>query len=131
MGQFEGVSEESFAAKTLKPPKSSLAMFVAENARYDARSKAIRIDLTNGISTIFPIDKLPGLAGASAEDLRKITIEGCGYGLHIPALDVDISVAQLFADYLDSHIMTKNIARLQASRANGRLGGRPRKNSAA
>jgi hypothetical protein len=125
MAQFEILSDEAFSNVTIKPTQPS--PFSAESAHYNAAEKGIMIRLSNGISTLFPLDKLPGLAQAKPEDLQAIVVEGKGYGLHIPALDADISVAQLFADYFASDLMLKKLRRSQASRANGRQGGRPAK----
>jgi hypothetical protein len=63
--------------------------------------------------------------------LRKIEIEGGGYGLRIPSLDADISIPSLLADHLGSSLMKRAISRATASKANGRLGGRPKKPLAA
>ena len=89
------------------------------------------ITLTNGAVVGFPLSALPGLAHATPEDLRKIQVEGGGYGLHVASLDADISIPALLEEYLGSTLMKRNVARTQASQANGRLGGRPRKSVAA
>ena len=127
MARFEDVDAAALAAKTLTGP----VRFAAESAKYDARKHEIRIRLSNGVAASFPLSLIPELASASADDLRRLVIEGRGYGLHVPALDADISVAQLFADYLGATGMLTRQKRAQASRANGRLGGRPRKTEAA
>jgi hypothetical protein len=74
---------------------------------------------------------LPGLENAAPDDLREIDVEGGGYGLHVARLDADISIPALLADQLGSTIMRRAIARANASRSNGRMGGRPRKPKAA
>ncbi len=130
MAQFNDVTEAEFAQREVKSRKASRPAFVAESAAYDARLGGIVIRLTNGVSATFPLSVLPELAKASHEDLSQIVVEGRGYGLHIPALDADISVPQLFEDYLGSTALTRAYKRLAASQANGRLGGRPKKGSA-
>jgi len=129
MAQFE-ITEAEFAKREIRPRKSPPA-FVAESAVYDAKANGIAVRLTNGVSAIFPLSILPEVAGARAEDLGRIVVEGRGYGLHVPALDVDISVPQLFEDYLGSTALTRACKRLAASQANGHLGGRPKKRPAA
>jgi hypothetical protein len=127
MARFEDIDEAQFAARTLKKP----APLAAQSAKYDARRGEISIRLNNGISAAFPLDLIPELKAASTEDLRKIIVEGLGYGLHVPAIDADISIAQLFADHLGATGMLTRLKRVRASQANGKRGGRPRKTEAA
>lgn len=89
------------------------------------------ITLNNGVVAGFPLSFLPGLEEARPDDLRKIEVEGSGYGLRVASLDADISVPALLADHLGSPGMKIAVARAAASRANGRSGGRPRKPMAA
>jgi hypothetical protein len=89
------------------------------------------ITLNNGAVVGFQLSALPGLEAATPEDLRHIDVEGAGYGLRVASLDADISIPQLLADQLGSTIMKRAVVRTEASRANGRLGGRPRKSKAA
>jgi hypothetical protein len=49
----------------------------------------------------------------------------------ITALDADISIPSLLADQLGSTLIRRAIARENASKANGHLGGRPSKPKAA
>jgi hypothetical protein len=71
------------------------------------------------------------LEQAAPDDLRKIEVKANGYGLHIARLDADISVLAVLADQLGSTTMIQAVARAAASKVNGKLGGRPRKNQAA
>jgi hypothetical protein len=100
---------------------------LAVGARYDRRVGRVMIVLNNGALVGFPLSALPDLEHAMADDLRKIEVQGGGCTLHVPTLDADISVPQLLADELGSTVMRRAIVRANASRANGRLGGRPRK----
>lgn len=127
MARFEDIDEAQFTARTLK----ASAPLAAQSAKYDARLREISIRLNNGISAAFPLDLIPELQGASAEDLCRIVVEGRGYGLHFPAIDADISIAQLFADHLGATGMLTRLKRTRASQANGKRGGRPKKNEAA
>lgn len=127
MVRFEDIDEAEFAARTVKTP----APLAAQSAKYDARRGEVCIRLNNGISAAFPLALIPELTAAAPEDLRKIVVEGRGYGLHVPAIDVDISVAQLFADHLGATGMLTRLKRTRASRTNGKLGGRPKKTEAA
>ncbi|ESQ81057.1 DUF2442 domain-containing protein [Asticcacaulis sp. YBE204] len=127
MAEFKMPNAAEFAARTLK----KAPVMVAESARYDARHHEICISLSNGTRAGIPTRLIPELAEASPADLRKLVIEGRGYGLHIPALDADLSIAQLLADHMGSTIMLKRLKRSQASRLNGKMGGRPKKTEAA
>jgi hypothetical protein len=104
---------------------------LAVDARYDRRGKRVMITLNNGTVVGFPLSVLPGLEHATPDELREIEIEGGGYGLRVHGLDADISVPALLADHLGSTLMRRAITRANASKANGRLGGRPRKIKAA
>jgi hypothetical protein len=104
--------------------------FLAVDARYDRRHERLMITLNNGVVVGFPLSALPGLEQATPDNLRKIEIEGGGYGVHVASLDADVSVPMLLADQLGSTIMRRAVAQANASKANGRLGGRPRKTEA-
>ncbi len=131
MAEFVPPSEEAFAAITQATSRERRYQLLAVSARYDRRLGRVMITLNNGAIVGFPLSVLPGLEAASADDLRRIEVEGDGYGLHVPNLDADISVPNLLADQLGSSLMKRAVSRASASRANGRLGGRPRKRSAA
>lgn len=121
MAEFKTVTLGDFAKK-----RRNNALFRAESAKYDARSKRILIQLTNGVVSAFPITAIKGLEHATPATLRKIEVQGLGFGLHLPLLDADISVSRLFADLLGSPVMAKAERRLIASRNNGQKGGRPK-----
>jgi hypothetical protein len=127
MARFEDIDEAELAARTLKKP----APLAAKSAKFDTRRRELSIHLNNGITTAFPLDLIPELKSASADDLRKVIVEGRGYGLHFPAIDADISVARLFADHLGATGMLTRLKRARASQANGKRGGRPKKTEAA
>ena len=109
----------------------------AKSARYSPTRRQVIVDLTNGCSFIFPVDKAQGLAGASNKDLAAIKILGKGMGLHWEKLDADLSIASLVVGIFGSHAWMREIARrggtattpakAAAARANGAKGGRPKK----
>jgi hypothetical protein len=131
MAEFEVPSEQEFDAITRRTAQRMKRQLLAVDARYDRRGARVMITLNNGAVVGFPVSVLPGLERATPDDLRKIEVEGGGYGLHVASLDADISVPQLLADQLGSTVMKRAIARANASQANGRLGGRPRKTKVA
>jgi len=112
----------------------------AKSARYSPARRQVIVELTNGCSFIFPVDKAQGLAGASNKDLATIKILGKGTGLHWEKLDADLSIASLVVGIFGSHAWMREIARrggsastpakAAAARANGAKGGRPVKSAA-
>lgn len=110
----------------------------ALTARYDRRAERIVVALSNGLELGVPVALAQGLAGAKASDLSKIEISPTGLGLHWPQLDADLHLPALMEGVFGSrrwmaHVMgeaggrSTSSAKQAAARANGKLGGRPRK----
>lgn len=131
MAEFQMPTQQEFVAATRRGARRMKQSLLAVRARYDRRLSCVVIVLNNGAIVGFPLSILPGLEHASPDDLRSIEVQEGGYGLHVEALDADISVPRLLEDHLGSSAMKVAQARGTASRANGRLGGRPRKARAA
>ncbi len=130
MAEFKAPTQQAFDAITRRTVQAMKHQLLAVAARYDRRNERVMITLNSGAVVGFPLSALPGLEQATPDDLRKIEVEGGGYGLHVASLDADISIPSLLADQLGSTIMRRAVARANASKANGRLGGRPRKPAA-
>jgi hypothetical protein len=131
MAEFKAPTEQEFDSITRRTAQRMRHQLLAVAARFDRRAIRLMITLNNGAIVGFPLSVLPGLEQATPDDLRKIEVEGSGHGLHVPSLEADISVPTLLADQLGSTIMRRAVARANASKANGRLGGRPRRTKAA
>lgn len=110
----------------------------AIEARYDPARKRILLEVTDGCAYAFPAALVEDLQDASDKDLADIEIDGLGFNLHWPALDVDLFVPALVAGIFGTRKwMSRELARhagkvrspakAESSRANGRKGGRPRK----
>lgn len=110
----------------------------AKTARYDRKDGRVVIDLVNGCAYAFPVELVQDLQGASPGDLANIEVDGLGFNLHWPALDVDLYVPTLVGGIFGTREwMAKELARMAgktkspakaaAARANGSKGGRPRK----
>lgn len=107
-------------------------------ARYDAGRGRVVITLSTGVELGLAPRDVEGLAGASAEDLRVIEVEGMGLGVRFPRLDADLYVPALLEGVLGSRRwmaarlgaaggQARSPAKTAAARENGRRGGRPRK----
>jgi len=110
----------------------------AVSARYNQRTRRIEVELADGCLFAFPAESAEGLQGATANQLKQIEIVGDGYALRWEELDADYTVAGLLAGRLGSRAWmreharragsAKTVAKARAARANGRKGGRPRRN---
>jgi hypothetical protein len=111
----------------------------AKSVRYSPSRRQVVVELTNGCSFIFPVDKAQGLAGASNKDLADVQILGKGFGLHWEKLDADLSIPSLVVGIFGSKAWMRELARrggastspakATAARANGAKGGRPSKSA--
>ena len=104
-------------------------------ARFDEASGRIVVDFTNGAAFMVPARAIQGLENATAAQLAEVELLG-ETGLHWETLDVDFSIAGLMngifgtAKFMDAQRRggkSRSAAKIEASRANGAKGGRPRK----
>lgn len=124
------------ANRSLQAKRSSGLYAVA--ARYDRAMDRIVVDLQSGLELAFPPHRAEGLDNAKPTDLAEIEISPSGLGLHWPALDADLYLPALLDGVFGSRrwmaaLMGKRgghartAPKAAAARANGQLGGRPRK----
>jgi len=110
----------------------------AVSARYDPKAGRIVIHLSSRLIVSFAPEDAQGLENARPSQLNEIEISPSGFGLHFPALDADLYVPGLLEGFLGSKSwmasrlgqvggLATSKAKKAAARANGRLGGRPRK----
>lgn len=106
----------------------------AASARFDAATRRMVVELTNGCTFAFPTALVQGLSDAQDEQLKEVELLGDGYGLHWENLDVDYSVQGLLAGVFGTASWmaqragrATSPAKAAAARANGAKGGRPRK----
>jgi hypothetical protein len=107
-------------------------------ARYDGRSRRIVLELDSRVLIAFAPADVEGLDSATHEELRQIEITPSRQGIYLPALDADLSLPSLLHGVLGSRQWmaarlgaaggsVRSAAKSAAARANGKLGGRPRK----
>jgi hypothetical protein len=110
----------------------------AISAHYDRKTGRIVLHLNSKLIVSFLPADAEGLEDAEPSQLRKIEISPSGFGLHFPALDADLYVPGLLEGFLGSKAWmasrlgqmggrSRSKGKQAASRANGKLGGRPRK----
>ena len=111
---------------------------LARDARFDGARQRLILTLTNGCSVEIPVALIEILADASDEDRGTIEISGTGYGLHWPALDLDLSVPGLLSGVFGTRAWMNrqraalagtatSLAKSAAAQRNGAKGGRPKK----
>jgi hypothetical protein len=107
-------------------------------ARYDRASDKIVVELSSRMTLSFSPEDAQGLENAKPSQLEQIELTPSGFGIHFPKLDADFYVPGLLEGLLGSRKWmasrlgqvggrSRSRAKKAASRANGKLGGRPRK----
>ncbi len=110
----------------------------ARVARFNPATGRVEVDLANGCTYAFPPQLVEDLQHATPEALADIEVDGLGFNLHWPALDVDLYVPALVSGIFGTRAwLTRALARAAgqptspakaaSARANGAKGGRPRK----
>jgi hypothetical protein len=113
----------------------------ATAARFDRRRGHVVVKLNTGLELAFPAELAEGLQGADDDALGDIQIAPSGLGLHWPKLDADLYVPALMQGVFGSRRWmarelgargghARSSAKVDAARANGRKGGRPKKSAA-
>jgi|ERR1035437_3583872 hypothetical protein len=126
------------ATARMKVMKASTPAAIA--AYYDRKTKKIVVDLSTGLGVFFSPQDAQGLENATPAQLSDIEITPAGFGLHFPKLDADLYVPGLLDGAMGSRKWmaarlgaqggkARSLAKRTAARANGALGGRPRKSA--
>lgn len=114
----------------------------AVGVRYDRRQQRVIVQLNTGLLVLFGPEMVEGLQDATPRDLQEIEITPSGLGLHFPRVDADVYLPGLLSGQFGSSRWmaaklgqrggsVRSAAKTVAARANGKLGGRPRKSEAA
>jgi Protein of unknown function (DUF2442) len=131
---------DSFALANQRAKELESSIPRAISARYDRKTGHIVINLSSKLILSFSPRDVEGLENARPSQLEEIEISPSGFGIHFSELDADLYIPGLLEGFLGSKKwmasrlgqaggQSRSRAKKAASRANGRLGGRPRKNA--
>ena len=112
----------------------------AVRAYYDRAGQKLVIDLDSKLTLSFSPHDVQGLEQATPSQLKEVEISPSGCGIYFPRIDADLYVPGLLEGFLGSKKwmasrlgqlggQSRSRAKKASSRANGRLGGRPRKSA--
>jgi len=128
MAKFKAITQEAFIeggkrGRELRPHALSV--------NFDREHHRIVIHLDTGLDLSFDPRSAFGLERANANELGEVEIVGAGGSIHFPQLDAFFSIPKLLEGFLGPLHWSRRDARASASRANGKLGGRPKKTTEA
>jgi len=132
------LTKEQIAAASARAAERLKKGPIATAARYDRRIGRVVIELSTGLAVSFRPHDAQGLERATPSALVKIEITPSGLGIRFPELDADIYLPALLEGFLGSRLWmaaengriggkASGEAKVAAAKANGKLGGRPRK----
>lgn len=135
------ITDRAFKAANRRGAAVQSALPAATAVRYDRRSARVVIKLASGLHITFAPRDVQGLEKEQPDDLANAEVSPSGLGIHFPRLDADIYLPALLEGFLGTQRWmaaqrgkaggsVTTPAKSAAARANGKLGGRPRKDKA-
>ena len=132
------IDQDTLKAADTRAAARKAAGPTAVSARYDRRVGRVVVALSSGLEIAFKPHDAQGLESARPAQLAKIEISPSGLGWHFPELDADLYLPALLHGFLGTRQWMASAMgkaggqaaseqKATAARANGRLGGRPRK----
>jgi hypothetical protein len=133
--------EQQYKQATRHAKQKERTELRARSARYDARTKRLVIELTNGLKFEMPVKLLKEFVGARTQDIAAVELLPRGAALHWDKLHIDFGVGGLLTAALGTRALMAEAgrrgtrsqlkAKTAAARANRARGGRPRKSVSA
>jgi len=134
------ISHKEFMAATRRAKRKQATTPMAVAVCYNKKVNRVVISLSTKVEVMFNPSDVQGLEGATAAQLSEIEISPSGFGLYFPQVDADIDVPNLLEGTMGSRKWmaarlgaeggkARSLAKRKAARANGALGGRPRKSA--
>ena len=132
------ISHKEFLEATRRSKEMRATNPMAIAAHYNRKAKRVVISLSTKVEVMFNPADVQGLENAKPSQLEEIEITPSGFGLYFPELDEGINVLNLLEGTMGSRKWmaarlgaaggsSRSKPKAAAARANGALGGRPRK----
>jgi hypothetical protein len=129
---------KEFLAATRRAKRMQARKPMVTEVYYDPASGNVFVKLSIGIGIFFSPQDAEGLKDATPAQLSDIEITPSGFGIFFPKLDEGINVPTLLEGLMSTRKWmaarlgaeggkARSLAKRTAARANGALGGRPRK----
>jgi hypothetical protein len=136
----EDAFQKEFLAATRRAKRMQARKPMVTAAHYDPASGNVFVKLSIGIGIFFSPEDAQGLQGATDVQLSDVELTPSGLGLHFEKLDADLWIPALLEGSFGSRKWmaarlgaeggkARSLAKRTAARANGALGGRPRKSA--
>ena len=131
-------SHKEFLSATRRAKRMQANNPRALAAHYNKRANRVVIRLSTKVEVMFNPSDVQGLENATPSQLEQIEVTPSGFGLYFRDLDEGINVLNLLEGFLGSRKWmaarlgaaggsSRSKPKAAAARANGSLGGRPRK----